>query len=44
VKAWLISDLVTDFHSGHVICVGKSILAIVLLQTLLNRGVSAVTV
>jgi hypothetical protein len=39
-----LADLVMDFHSARVMCGGKSISAIVLLQTLLNRGMSAVTV
>ena len=31
-----LTDLVMDFHVGHVICRGELVLTIVLLQTLLN--------
>ena len=39
-----LTDLVTDFHIGHVICGRELVTTIVLLQTLLNRGMMGAVV
>jgi hypothetical protein len=44
MNASFLTGLVADFQIAHDICGGELVLTIMLLQTLLNRGMGAVTV